>query len=141
MNMKPLLLGVILATSYAHAASTEVNAKPAVESAASAVVTSKNTANEAVKSQPVAPVKKEADKSAVVEKALKAEKENKAAIKALKKESPAKTVAAEKNTTGTEKSAVEKTAVEKAVPVAGKTAVPVEKNASPEVKTEQKTQQ
>ncbi|WP_448623173.1 hypothetical protein [Dickeya fangzhongdai] len=38
MNMKPLFLGVILAASYAHAASTEVSAKPVTGTAASAEV-------------------------------------------------------------------------------------------------------
>ncbi|WP_038910828.1 hypothetical protein [Dickeya dadantii] len=38
MNMKPLFLGVILAASYAHAASTEVSAKPVTGTATSAEV-------------------------------------------------------------------------------------------------------
>ncbi|NKI73352.1 hypothetical protein Dpoa2040_000541 [Dickeya sp. CFBP 2040] len=45
MNMKPLFLGVILAASYAHAASTEITAKPVTGAAASAEVKTTSIAN------------------------------------------------------------------------------------------------
>ncbi|SLM62529.1 MULTISPECIES: hypothetical protein [Dickeya] len=55
MNMKPLFLGVILATSYAHAASSEVSAKPTANTSASAVVTSNTTTSQEGKTQPGVP--------------------------------------------------------------------------------------
>ncbi|GAB7197241.1 hypothetical protein [Dickeya oryzae] len=45
MNMKPLFLGVILAASYAHAASTEVSVKPVTGTATSAEVKTTSVAD------------------------------------------------------------------------------------------------
>ncbi|QDX30444.1 hypothetical protein [Dickeya poaceiphila] len=88
MNMKPLLLGVILAASYAHAASTEVSAKPVTGTAASAEVKKTTPVADATASQEASsktlvtpqtatgtPVKVHSDKKATHKKAATAEKE------------------------------------------------------------------
>ncbi|WP_263065158.1 hypothetical protein [Dickeya dadantii] len=107
MNMKPLFLGVILAASYAHAASTEVSAKPVTGTATSAEVkttaaadaTASQEANgktltavqptatgtdAQVKTHEQPAVKAHSDKKVTHKKAATAEKENSATEKAGK---------------------------------------------------------
>ncbi|NAT78393.1 hypothetical protein HKX68_20945 [Dickeya dadantii] len=105
MNMKPLFLGVILAASCAHAASTEVSAKPVTGTAASAevktadVAASQEANNKTLTAQQTATDKslnKHSDKKVTHKKVTTEEKENTAAEKAGKEKTAEHKITAEK---------------------------------------------
>ncbi|UPT56487.1 hypothetical protein [Dickeya zeae] len=117
MNMKPLFLGVILAASYAHAASTEVSAKPVTGTATSAEVkntpvadatASQEANNKTLTAQQTATDKslnKHSDKKVMHKKVTTEEKEKTAAEKAGKEKTAEHKITAEKkkNTTDEKK--------------------------------------
>ncbi|OOC13006.1 hypothetical protein BM451_13285 [Dickeya dadantii] len=111
MNMKPLFLGVILAASYAHAASTEVSAKPVTGTAASAEVKTTAVADVTASqeasgktltaAQPTAtgtdsPVKTHSEKKVMHKKAVAEGKENAATEKTGKEKTAEHKITAEK---------------------------------------------
>ncbi|QOL14121.1 hypothetical protein [Dickeya dianthicola] len=119
MNMKPLFLGVILAASYAHAASTEVSAKPVTGTAASAEVkTTAVTASQEASGKTLAaaqqtatdtPLKTHSDKTVTHKKAGTVEKEKPTLEKTGKEKLTEHKITAEKKKNSVDKQDEQKT--------------------------------